>query len=144
MVSDEQIGTFVNSLLQDEEIRSLFVTCPEAATVPFQKSPTDLFFAISFGIRLESVTLRNLALISQRIVHKFIKKGLAKDLKAIDVLISAKMNGEFDRVLRFSVYEPLFDTLPELLPLDFLNREPVEGIRCGWYWDSSRVPLEQQ
>ena len=142
MITDDQISSFVNSLLEDTEIKDLFVTCPEATTVPFQKSPSELFFAISFGVPHEAVNLSNIALLGQRIVHRFVTAGLAKGLKAIDVLISAKMNGEFERVLRFSVYEPLFDKLPTLSPLDFLNREPVQGARCGWYWDSAKVPVQ--
>jgi hypothetical protein len=142
VISRDQIIEFCRQISEDDELKPLFSTIPEGTTVPYRKSPVDLFFATTFALRSESISLSNLALVCESIVRRFVDAGLAEGLKAVSVLVCAQVGEEFQRVLRFAVYDTAFKSLPRLSPHELLRNEPAEGITCGWYWDRSNVPTD--
>lgn len=142
MISQQQISAFLRKISEDDELAEFFASRPEGTLVPFRKSPVDYFFATSFALWPSDISRAKLVFVCTRIVGQFIEERITTGLKAIDVLVCAKVGDEFERVMRFSVSDVFFEGLPSLSPDDLLQKEPVTGIRVGWYWQASEVPAE--
>jgi hypothetical protein len=146
-MNNERYNGFLRSLSEDKELAGLFATAPEGGSVPFKNSPTDRSFSLTFAMPHEQVTLKNISFVCQGIVRRFVAGGLTTDIKGINILVcmnipSLSNIGFYERVLKFSVLGSVFQALPDLTPLELLNKEPTPGVWCTWYCDRDKIPLE--
>jgi hypothetical protein len=110
--------------------------------MPFQRSSTELYLAVAVAIPVERVSLPTLQTATTAVLRTVLGREFAREIKAVDVLLFAAQGQFTDRIIRVSVYAPAFGN-PDLgEPAALLQRSPVAGVNCTWYWEAGKVPVE--
>jgi hypothetical protein len=112
---------------------------PQAFVLPFQGSMTDEFVIVWLHFHRERLSL-TLFLRSLQLVVGTVLASRFVSLCGLELVFCIlDEHGNSDRILRASIHTYALEATSTLLPCQLLERNPIDGIQCGWYWDRNLI-----
>jgi hypothetical protein len=142
VVTQEEVESVISSLRSHQGLTALSAHPPGAMLMPFKKSASEVYLAVAVALPVSGVCLHNLRAAYHAVMKTVLDTPVISKVRAIEVLLFAAKGDVTERVLRVSVYESAYNDPYLPAPTALLNRTPVEGVTCGWYWERERVPIE--